>query len=361
MKNLLTILFGILVVNFLQAQNTILGTWETADNSMVLEILEQEGEKYAQIKSVSFSNNKEDITCKKCSDERKGKSLLGMQVMEKFELNGTKWKVLFLDIKTGKESKVSLWVENKNVLKIKNGLFKARKFYRTYESSIVHQQLETIEDSISYAMGIAFGHFVTNDDLPIKISSFSDGFKDVLNPNKEAIFTLQQAELILNQYREKSKYEKQFDSSDYDHSYDYDDEEEVEIDEAYKLENETFLEENAKRSEIIVTESGLQYEILKSGTVQGAKPTINNKVEVHYVGTLIDGTEFDNSRQRRSPMIFPLNAVIEGFREALMLMQVGDIYKIYIPQELGYGTREIGPFIKPCSTLIYEIELFNIE
>ena len=128
---------------------------------------------------------------------------------------------------------------------------------------------------------------------------------------------------------------------------------------AAKAEGEKFLQENALREEVKVTDSGLQYEVLKLG--KGAKPTAESTVKVHYEGTLIDGTVFDSSYQRGEPIEFPLNGVIRGWTEGLQLMPVGSKYKLYIPYELGYGDRGAGSSIPPYSTLIFTVELLEIK
>jgi FKBP-type peptidyl-prolyl cis-trans isomerase FklB len=121
---------------------------------------------------------------------------------------------------------------------------------------------------------------------------------------------------------------------------------------------EAFLAENAKKGGIVVTESGLQYEVLTAGS--GAKPSRADKVRTHYHGTLIDGTVFDSSYNRGQPAEFPVSGVIAGWTEALQLMPVGAKYRLYIPHNLAYGERGAGGAIKPYSALIFDVELLDI-
>jgi len=119
-----------------------------------------------------------------------------------------------------------------------------------------------------------------------------------------------------------------------------------------------FLAENAKRAGVVVTPSGLQYEVLHQG--DGAIPTARSTVRTHYRGTLINGTEFDSSYRRNDPTEFPVNGVIAGWTEALQLMPVGSKWKLYIPYNLAYGERGAGADIGPYQALIFEIELLDI-
>ena len=119
-----------------------------------------------------------------------------------------------------------------------------------------------------------------------------------------------------------------------------------------------FLEENAKRPEITVTESGLQYEVLATG--EGEKPTAESTVRVDYHGTLVNGTVFDSSYERGQPAEFPVGGVIKGWTEALQMMPVGTKWRLYVPHELAYGERGAGAAIAPFSTLIFDVELHAI-
>ncbi|MCH8536840.1 MAG: FKBP-type peptidyl-prolyl cis-trans isomerase [Alkalimonas sp.] len=119
-----------------------------------------------------------------------------------------------------------------------------------------------------------------------------------------------------------------------------------------------FLAENAKRAEVTVTESGLQYEVLAAG--DGAKPSVSSTVRTHYHGTLIDGTVFDSSYQRGEPAEFPVSGVIAGWTEALQMMPVGAKYRLYVPHTLAYGERGAGHAIPPFSALVFDVELLAI-
>lgn len=121
---------------------------------------------------------------------------------------------------------------------------------------------------------------------------------------------------------------------------------------------EAFLKANAENPGVTVTESGLQYEVIKMG--RGPKPALEDNVKVHYHGTLLDGTVFDSSVDRGQPATFGLTQVIKGWTEGLQLMPVGSKFKFYIPYELGYGGRAAGS-IPPFSMLIFEVELLSIE
>lgn len=118
-----------------------------------------------------------------------------------------------------------------------------------------------------------------------------------------------------------------------------------------------YLDQNAKKEGVTVTESGLQYEVLQAA--EGAKPAATDTVKVHYTGTLIDGTKFDSSVDRGEPAQFPLNRVIPGWTEGVQLMNVGSKFKFTIPAELAYGERDMG-VIKPNSVLLFEVELLEI-
>ena len=119
-----------------------------------------------------------------------------------------------------------------------------------------------------------------------------------------------------------------------------------------------FLAENAEKPGIQSLLSGVQYEVIKEGT--GAIPKVTDMVMVHYRGTLLDGTEFDNSYNRGEPTVFTVNQIIQGWSEVLQLMKTGSNWKVFIPPELAYGENSRNPSIPPNALLIFEIELIEI-
>ncbi|WP_424398988.1 FKBP-type peptidyl-prolyl cis-trans isomerase [Motiliproteus coralliicola] len=129
--------------------------------------------------------------------------------------------------------------------------------------------------------------------------------------------------------------------------------------EANALAGQKFLAENGAKAGVITTDSGLQYRVLKSGS--GASPTLQDRVRAHYRGMLIDGSEFDSSYARGEAASFPVSGLIPGWQEALQLMKEGDHWELYVPSGLAYGKRSPSPKIPSQSTLIFELELVEVE
>ncbi len=128
-----------------------------------------------------------------------------------------------------------------------------------------------------------------------------------------------------------------------------------------KAKGQAFLTGNKKRPGVITLPDGLQYEIITAGPANGLKPTAADTVVVHYAGTLIDGTKFDNSYDRGEPATFPVGGVIRGWTEILQLMTPGSKWKVYIPSDLAYGDRGAGAAIPPGATLVFEINLLEVK
>ena len=126
-----------------------------------------------------------------------------------------------------------------------------------------------------------------------------------------------------------------------------------------KTAGEAYLTANKDKPGVVTLPSGLQYKIIQEG--DGATPTANDVVTVHYSGTLIDGTEFDSSYKRGTPASFPVGGVIRGWTEALKLMKVGSTWELYIPANLAYGERGAPPVIGPNETLIFTVKLIDVK
>jgi len=121
--------------------------------------------------------------------------------------------------------------------------------------------------------------------------------------------------------------------------------------------SDEFLTTNKAKPNVKTTASGLQYEVLKDG--KGKKPTLKDKVTVHYTGTLVSGQKFDSSHDRGQPAEFPVNGIIQGWQEALQMMPEGSVYRLYIPPDLAYGAQA-QPGIPPFSVLVFDVELLKV-
>ncbi|MBA55449.1 MAG: hypothetical protein CMK89_13420 [Pseudomonadales bacterium] len=205
--------------------------------------------------------------------------------------------------------------------------------------------LQTENQKASYAIGLKFGEGMGRDlKTELDIDAFYQGFDDGFN-GKESKMTQEEMVAAMNALQARKMEEQQA--------------AQTKALEENKLAGETFLSENKAREGVIVTESGLQYEVITKG--EGDTPDENDKVNVHYHGTLPDGTVFDSSVERGEPITFPVNGVIKGWTEALQLMQVGDKWKLFIPSDLAYGARGAGPKIGPNQVLVFEVELLGVE
>lgn len=214
------------------------------------------------------------------------------------------------------------------------------------QSSIKNAKMKSSADSLSYAFGTNIYNSLAADSLTLDPALVAKAMLDGKAGKSE--MTEEAARSVIMKFvntREAAKAKKQAETN----KVTYKD---------YIEKNEAYLAKNKEKPGVTVTASGLQYEVIKMGT--GPKPTAQNTVKVHYVGTLIDGTEFDSSVKRNQPAQFPVSGVIPGWTEALQLMPVGSKFNIVIPEALGYGSRGAGEVIKPFSTLIFQVELLEI-
>jgi FKBP-type peptidyl-prolyl cis-trans isomerase len=196
--------------------------------------------------------------------------------------------------------------------------------------------LEDPQEKFSYAIGMDVGASMEDFSDRLDRDALIAALNDVLD-GKEPRLSQQEANAVKREVfaelREKQMGEREKEGSD-------------------------FREENKAKEDVVVTESGLQMQVIDEGT--GPSPSASDQVKVHYRGTLIDSTEFDNSYSRGEPAVFRVDQVIPGWSEGLQKMKVGGKYRLVIPPELGYGERGFGRNIGPNETLIFEVELLDI-
>ncbi|MFU9137038.1 FKBP-type peptidyl-prolyl cis-trans isomerase [Erwinia tasmaniensis] len=199
---------------------------------------------------------------------------------------------------------------------------------------------DSVEAQASYGIGLQVGQQLLESGLQgLQPEALLAGLRDALEGNAPAV-PVDVVHRALREVHERADVVR------------------TERQQAMAAEGQKFLEENAQREGVSTTESGLQFSVLTQG--EGAIPSRQDRVRVHYTGKLIDGTVFDSSVQRGEPAEFPVSGVIPGWIEALTLMPVGSKWQLVIPQNLAYGERGAGATIPPLSTLVFEVELLEI-
>jgi FKBP-type peptidyl-prolyl cis-trans isomerase FklB len=200
--------------------------------------------------------------------------------------------------------------------------------------------LKTSVDSFSYALGMNIANNLKQQGIDVvSYAAMQKAMQDIYKKN-EPLLTESQANSTIQEKLKENQAKKLS---------------------KVKEEGEAFLAANAKRPGVITLPDGLQYEVIKKSDSVSASPTLQDTVVTNYKGTLIDGTEFDNSYKRGQPLTLPVGGVIKGWTEALQLMHVGDKWKIYIPSELAYGDRGAGQAIPGGAALVFEMELIGIK
>jgi len=205
-------------------------------------------------------------------------------------------------------------------------------------------QIKTAQDSLSYVIGQDIGMYVKELGSDVALDAVVRGLRDQVNGATPVVGT-EQAQQIKQAFAMKKQAEagqKAMAASG-----------------TNTKSGDSLQAENKKRAGVTTTKSGLQFETLRKGT--GAKPTAASTVTVNYAGTLVDGTEFDNSYKRGEPATFPVSGVIPGWTEGLQLMSEGGKYRLVVPSALAYGERGAGKDIGPNATLIFEVELLKVK
>ncbi|MEA3503695.1 MAG: FKBP-type peptidyl-prolyl cis-trans isomerase [Bacteroidota bacterium] len=192
-------------------------------------------------------------------------------------------------------------------------------------------------DKLSYSLGVTVGANLKQQEFKLEnVDDFISGLRNVIE-NKKLEIDEKEVNEIVNEYFKEIQ-------------------EKVANQQAEIQAN--FFAENGKKEDIITTESGLQYKVIKEG--EGAMPAAEDNVSVHYHGTLLDGKVFDSSVDRGEPVTFPVNGVIKGWQEAIQLMKEGGKLLIFVPSELAYGAQGAGNVIPPHTPLAFEVELIKI-
>ena len=195
----------------------------------------------------------------------------------------------------------------------------------------------TSTDSLSYSIGVQVAEYYRTQGVEkVNAAYVAKAFNDVYN-NKNLTISEEECNMTIQKKLQEFMAKK------------------ISADKQAGIQ---FLEANKKRPEVITLPSGLQYEIITKGT--GAVPKATDTVKANYIGSLIDGKEFDNSYKRGEPITIPVTGVIPGWVEALQLMPVGSKWKLFIPSELGYGDRGAGGVIPGGAALVFELELLEI-
>lgn len=203
--------------------------------------------------------------------------------------------------------------------------------------------LQTFEEKLSYSMGFEVGSYFKAAGGDIKKDLLVSGIEAAYNGDKP-LLTDEEMLAVKKEYAEKMQKQQMAQLE--------------EMKAANLAAGVAFLEENKKKTGVMVTDSGLQYEVIKEGT--GDKATAEDTVKVEYVGTLIDGTEFDSTAKHGEPAEFQVGQVIKGWAEALQMMSAGSKLRLAIPSELAYGEQGAAPRIQPNSVLVFDVELLEI-
>lgn len=211
--------------------------------------------------------------------------------------------------------------------------------------------LDSMDKKVSYILGFDIASRFKQDDMALDADALAAAVKDVA-AGKESRLAADEMQAVMTQFQEKQM-AKQKESMEAARL------ESEKAGEANLAAGQAFLAENGAKDGVTTTESGLQYEVITEGS--GAKPTTEDTVQVHYAGTLIDGTEFDSSIQRGEPATFKVTQVIPGWTEVLQLMPEGSKWKVSIPSDLAYGPGGTGGVIGPNAALVFEVELLKVN
>jgi len=215
------------------------------------------------------------------------------------------------------------------------------------KQGVTNKSLETEIDSVSYAIGLDMSTQIKKNFPEINIDLYTQGYRNGMDSTN----------LLINNKDTRGILAKFFQKRNTEIAKKRDSERAKEF-EAVKKAGEEFLAKNKSKKGVVTTASGLQYLVLKEG--KGAKMPTSGKVKLHYHGTLIDGTVFDSSVDKKKPITHSVTGFVKGFNEGLQFMKKGSKHRFFIPQELGYGANPRGGKIKPFATIIFDVEILEI-
>ncbi len=210
----------------------------------------------------------------------------------------------------------------------------------TGEQPLIQTDQQMVSYTLGYQIGGQLAAQIREGGLNLDLDAFAQAIADVLSGRPPAM-TSAQMEAALEMLQQQQNARR------------------ITAVETGQSRGQAFQVEYSQRQDVVVTASGLQYRVIETG--EGRSPGPADTVVVHYVGQLIDGTEFDSSRGRGTPATFSLGGIIPGWQEALQLMREGDIWEVVIPSELAYGAQGAGASIGPNETLVFEIELISVK
>jgi FKBP-type peptidyl-prolyl cis-trans isomerase FklB len=206
-------------------------------------------------------------------------------------------------------------------------------------------KLETQNDKVSYSIGLNIGQNMKRDSVKINPEVLVRGIMDASLDSASHLMTEAQIQETMTAFQQDLQKKRQENTRM--------------AGEKNRAEGDAYLAANGKKPGVVTLPNGLQYRIITQGT--GKKPSASSTVSTHYVGRLLNGTEFDSSVKRGQPATFPVNGVIKGWTEALQMMPVGSKWELVIPPSLGYGEQGAGGVIPPNAVLIFEVELLSIK
>ena len=205
-------------------------------------------------------------------------------------------------------------------------------------------ELKSFKDKLSYSIGINMGSYLNGVSEELDYDRVLLGLQNGFDGSK-SLLTMEEMQQVQKEFAQKMKVKQEAQLKA--------------MQEKNKKAGDEYLAKNKTKKGVIVTDSGLQYEVIKEGT--GAKPKAEDTVKVHYKGTKIDGTVFDDSNKRGEPATFGVTQVIPGWTEVLQLMKEGASYRVVIPSALAYGQQGAPPMIEPNSVLVFDVDLISIE